>query len=195
MKIAQANALAEAEAAAREYELSLGQIESQSLEHATSHAHEAYRASCLRADLRTIQYFQEQLQCDLVSLEKANSELAGRYAALNEQQVALDAKHAALDAEHAVLDAKHASLYAQHSILDSEHAALIEQHTALTEKYSMLAAENVQLKAFHDSWKNWMFYRIVREMRRPFRRTARWWKERESRLDAVSSKSSERKAA
>jgi glycosyltransferase involved in cell wall biosynthesis/FtsZ-binding cell division protein ZapB len=74
-------------------------------------------------------------------------------------------------------------LQAERSDLIERQATLVHEQAELVANRTALMAENSQLRAFHDTWRNWMFYRIVREMRRPFRRTSRWWKQRRQPLD------------
>jgi len=80
--------------------------------------------------------------------------------------------------------------------LRAECAALYKTQTALAADRATLVAENRQLKAFHDQWTNWMFYRVVREMRRPFRRTMRWWNNRQQNApNPATTDASQTKAA
>jgi hypothetical protein len=81
-------------------------------------------------------------------------------------------------AEVLQLQAERSDLIDRQAALVQEQAALTANHSALLARQVALNAENSQLQAFHDTWKNWMFYRIVRELRRPFRRTSRWWTHR-----------------
>jgi hypothetical protein len=95
------------------------------------------------------------------------------------------------------LQSARADLMKTQKALVEKQTVLVENQSSLLAKQARLLAENAQLQAFHDTWKNWMFYRVVREIRRPFRRTMRWWNQRRdtARTQTIPPDSSVRKAA
>jgi glycosyltransferase involved in cell wall biosynthesis len=148
-------------------------------------AQEQLRNAQAVADAQTQAYAESQARQSILSGYLESDLITTQ----NERQQLLD--------EVVQLQSARADLVERQRALVEKQRALMENQSSLLAKQARLLAENAQLQAFHDTWKNWMFYRVVREIRRPFRRTMRWWKQRRdaARTQATPSDSPVRKAA
>src|SRR5262249_11336099 len=116
-------------------------------------------------------------------VDVANGQLRNTQSQLESQTQAVAQLHAQLDAQtrtNATLQThesiRSVCLEADLTTLQAERQQLASQIASLKQNFAILTEEKRHLQAFYETWRSWMFYRIVREMRRPFQQLSRKWR-------------------